>query len=122
MLIKALYSGRYIIFLSVLGMLLWGLFRPTPPPQYFDDMDKYLHFFAFFITALATRYASPKSLAALAWTMLIIAAPLLEYLQHQLQPNRTFNYWDIMANLSGVMVAFIVWPWLARILLPKPTP
>ena len=119
MLIKALYSGRYIIFLSVLGMLLWGLFRPTQPPQYFSHMDKVLHLTAFFVTALSARYASPPSLALITWCLLLLLAPTLEYLQHHLQPTRSFNYWDIFANLLGVILAWLVWPIIAYFTLPK---
>lgn len=120
--IKALYPWRFVIFLGVLGFLLWGIFRPSPPPQYFSHMDKVLHLVAFFVTALTARYATSVRFAWLTWILLLLLAPSLEYLQHELQPTRTFNYWDLLANLSGIILAWLIWPVVAYFAIPQHNP
>ncbi|MNR68102.1 hypothetical protein D3C85_1924610 [compost metagenome] len=41
--------------------------------------------------------------------MLLFLTPLLEGLQHYLQPSRQFSAEDILANLLGVLLALVGW-------------
>ncbi len=65
----------------------------------------FMHIFAYF-TASFLGYSVFKSKRYLA-VFLIFFSSALEWLQ-LLIPYRTFNYWDIAANLSGIALFFAV--------------
>lgn len=90
-------------------LLAYGLFRPEPPPDLFYESDKFFHVGAFGVLALLSRMAFPSVPGWLMWGLLIAQAPFLEWMQHELQASRDFDYEDIIANLCGVSGAFVVW-------------
>jgi len=93
---------------------LWGIFRPESPPKPFENADKIWHTLAFFGFSLAARFAFCNKAIWLVWIVLVVSAPTLEYLQGLLQTSRQFSYGDMLGNLSGVMLAFIVWKLLLK--------
>lgn len=105
-----------MICCAVLG---YGLFRPEAPPQLFAQSDKALHLLAFAALALTTRLAFPRLPGWPLWSLLLLLAPFLEWLQHHLQPARQFSTMDIAANLLGVMLAWLGWQVLRRHLVPS---
>ncbi|WP_107851128.1 VanZ family protein [Oceanimonas marisflavi] len=108
-----LFRLRLVIFFMFLAALCYGLFRPAPPPDLFDDSDKYLHLVAFFCLGLSARFAFVRASGAWVWSALLASAPVLEYLQHYVQPHRTFSGLDALANAVGVLLALAGW-WVIR--------
>lgn len=116
-----LYRLRYLLFFIGLGILLWGIFKPTPPPYFFHHSDKLFHLLAFVGFSLITRYAFIHQPSIFIWLYLMISAPLLEYLQHVLQSQRQLSMEDAIANLLGVFIAFLLWQWIVNKRLNKPS-
>ena len=97
------------MFAACCAALLYGLLRPESPPQLFAQSDKVLHLLAFAGLALSARLAFARVPGIVLWGTLLTLAPLLEWLQHALQPSRHFSSLDILANLSGVLLAWLTW-------------
>jgi len=108
--------GRYvslILFFSVLALVLYGVFRPTPPTMVFEHSDKVGHVLAFLALALTGRFAIYKLPGTVFWLVMLALAFLLEYMQGELRPLRVFSMGDVAANTMGVATAllvFVVWP------------
>ena len=109
LIISWLFNVRWWVFLIYAGALCYGLFRPESPPDPFNHFDKILHGMAFLGLGLITRFAFINSLGAKVWIALLISAPVSEYLQHYLQPYRSFSWLDVIANLTGILLALGVW-------------
>lgn len=110
---------RYLLFVLCCAALAYGLFRPESPPQFFDDSDKLMHLLAFGALGLSARLAFVRAPGWLLWGLLLLAAPLAEWLQHKWQPYRQFSQADMLANLLGVALAalgcwlaVVLWRWL----------
>lgn len=111
-----LLAGRHSLiglFATCLCLMLYGLFRPAPPPELFHQSDKLLHLAAFAALTLTGRAALTRIPAAAFWTLLLTLGPVMELAQHWLQPVRTFSLADALANLTGTLLAGGLW-WLAR--------
>lgn len=106
---------RFCLFALCCGLLGYGLFRPESPPDFFDDSDKLMHLLAFGALSLSARLAFVRVPGWLLWGLLLVAAPLLEWLQHKWQPYRQFSQADMLANLLGVLLAALGC-WLAALL------
>lgn len=89
--------------------MLYGLFRPESPPELFEQSDKFLHLLAFGALALSSRLAFDRVAGWRLWGVLFALAPLLEWLQHVLQPVRQFSGEDMLANALGVLLALLAW-------------
>ena len=100
---------RFGLFVVCCALLGYGLFRPESPPELFDDSDKVLHVLAFAALALSSRLAFVRVPGWALWPLLGLLAPLLEWLQHYVQPLRQFSTADILANLLGVALALLGW-------------
>ncbi|SDI09219.1 hypothetical protein SAMN05216588_11169 [Pseudomonas flavescens] len=98
-----------LLFLACCAVMAYGLFRPEPPPDLFEESDKFLHLAAFTGLALVSRIAFARTPGWLLWGLLYLQAPLLEWLQHSLQPHREFSHLDILANLCGISIALALW-------------
>jgi len=97
--------------------LAYGLFRPQMPPDLFENSDKVEHLLAFAALALSARLAFTRFSPWLLWPLLAAMAPLLEWLQHLLQPVRNFSQVDAVANLSGIVLGWLLFQggvWLKR--------
>lgn len=104
-----MYKVRWLLFLICLSVLCYGLFRPESPPNPFSNSDKVLHCLAFFGFSLVARFAFVNRGNGLIWLCLLALATASEYLQHYLQPQRSFSWFDILANATGVTLALLVW-------------
>lgn len=100
---------RLLLFVACCAVFLYGMFRPESPPELFEQSDKALHLLAFGALALSSRLAFLRAPGWLLWGGLLALAPLLEWLQHYLQPGRQFSELDIAANLLGVVLAWLGW-------------
>lgn len=76
-----------------------------------------MHLLAFGALGLSARLTFANAPNWLLWSVLLTTAPLLEWLQHALQPVRQFSTLDMLANLLGVLLAYLGWnllKWLQR--------
>ena len=74
--------------------------------------DKIYHFLAYLILAgLWITYYKPtkkKQTLLLIFIVLLVFGILLESVQHQLNPNRTFDLNDMLANCIGILVGTLI--------------
>lgn len=96
-------------FLICLAIVLYAVFRPEPPPQFFVASDKIGHVIGFFALSLTARLAFPRVPVWLFWPLFLVVAPIMEWLQHALQPSRVYGLDDGMANVGGVLAAGACW-------------
>ena len=82
---------------------------------HFKQSDKLLHLVAFFGFAIISRFAFIHFHGIKVWLSILACAPLLEYLQQVFQPNRHFSEQDAIANILGVILAWIVWMLLMKL-------
>ncbi|OMH25774.1 hypothetical protein BGP75_24945 [Motiliproteus sp. MSK22-1] len=92
-------------FLLCLLVVLYGILQPVPSRQLFVNSDKIIHVLAFICLALTARIAVPQG--NWIWLVIFCLAPLLEYLQGQLSPLRSYSLEDGYANVVGVLIALI---------------
>lgn len=95
-------------FVICLGVVLYAIFRPEPPPELFSQSDKWGHIAAFLALCVSGRVAFPTIPAVPFWLTFAALAPLLEWLQHLVRPLRFFSYGDVLANLAGVVLALVL--------------
>ncbi len=102
---------RYCLLLIYCVLLGWGLFRPESPPQpaWLPQADKFEHLLAFAVLALGVRALVPARLSLICWSLLLLAAPVLEWLQGVLQPARQFSLLDAAANTAGILTGLLLW-------------
>ncbi|WP_227819801.1 hypothetical protein [Marinobacterium aestuarii] len=112
--LQAVYNLRMAMFLGCVAALLYGIFRAAPPPDLFDQSDKVGHLLAFGALGLSSRLAFLRLSGWVLWPILAALAPLLEWLQHQLQPLRIYSLEDALANLAGVALALVFWAFVRR--------
>ena len=107
--LQSRYLG-WVVFVLALIALLVGIFNPEPFPRLFHNADKYEHIVAFAVVPfLGVRYIKRRALCFLYWFVWLVLAYGLEYGQGAYLPKRTFDLYDVYANLGGVFVAFLVW-------------
>ncbi|WP_299526942.1 VanZ family protein [Winogradskyella sp.] len=74
--------------------------------------DKIYHFLAYFILAVLwiTFFKIHKNTFKLFFVFItiILFGVVLELTQHQLNPNRTYDTWDLIANCLGVLVGTLI--------------
>ena len=95
-------------FLTFLGLLLYGIFRPEPPRQFFEHSDKWMHTAALFVFVVWSRLVfSRVNLYLFAFVSLTFAASL-EPLQGWLRASRVFSVEDLYANLGGALLGLVL--------------
>jgi len=72
----------------------------------------FLHLLAYLTAALPGFFAHRSSLIKVV-IFLTLYSTFLEWLQRYI-PMRSFNYWDIVANLSGIMLAVLVYQFVPQ--------
>ena len=110
MMTKLLHTAllRWSVFLSVVIVVSYALFRPEPPVMIFEHSDKMGHIIAFMTLALTGRLAFIRFSKLGFWLTMSVLAFMLEYLQGEFRPLRIFSLDDAYANLLGVVVALVV--------------
>ena len=86
--------------------VLYALFRPTPPAIVFEHSDKAGHIVAFMALAITSRMVFFRYSRFGSLLILLFLAFALEYLQGELRPLRLFSHYDVVSNMTGVMVGF----------------
>lgn len=107
--LQSRYLG-WVVFALALIALFVGIFSPEPFPRLFHNADKYEHLIAFAVVPfLGARYIKYRPLCVLYWFVWFVLAYGLEYVQGAYLLKRTFDIYDVYANLGGVFVAFLLW-------------
>ena len=83
-------------------MLVWGVFRATPPKELFEQSDKVAHLIAFAGLSFTGRMAMPAANGVLYWFVMVGLAVALEYLQGLVQITRLSSIEDAVANIAGI--------------------
>lgn len=104
-----LFRYRFLFFTVYLLALFYGLFSSDLPTGMITSSDKLMHLMAFVGLGLISRFTFIRSAGLLVWSVLFVSAPILEYLQPILAPQRVFSFLDIVANLAGILLALIIW-------------
>ena len=103
---------------SSLG-ILWLALHPQPLTAALFDLDKLNHLAAFMVLALLLDYSFPLSERFwLKWLPLLGFGALIELLQ-LLGGYRLFEWGDILADASGLIVYLALRPRLRALLDPK---
>lgn len=99
----------WIITLTIL-MLLPGKSIPVVRWALNIPIDKTIHFLSFFFLAagflLGYRWED-RSKRRILFVELLVYASIMEVIQHLLQPSRAFEMADMLANILGIITAFI---------------
>lgn len=103
------------------GILALSTFLALPfQPEGFVGIDKLEHTFAYFVLILCLLIAFKKNqlLQKKTLLLLIIGCSLygiaLEVVQYVFFPNRYFEWWDAIANVSGVLIGTLIFRLVAR--------
>ena len=103
------------LFVATFSLLLYGLFLPTVQMvESTQGLDKVAHFGSFLIVFLIGRFAFRGIVAWPYWLFPLASAVLLEFMQGQLIPTRVFSYLDMLANVVGVVCAYLLWVMLIK--------
>ncbi len=71
-------------------------------------VDKLAHFLMFFFTMMWFMYVTPKPHQLLVGVSLILFGLVLEYIQMNFLPDRTFEWLDWIADGIGVVLSFFI--------------
>ena len=100
-------TGSFLI----LGFLTYLHFMQPPSIDIgLTLFDKLLHFLMFFFTMMWFMYITKKWL--LAAFSLIILGLILEWIQMNYIINRSFDWFDFVADVMGVIFCFLLLPFL----------
>jgi VanZ family protein len=105
-----LTSQKLFVFLFTASAILigWGILRATPPQQLFEESDKVAHFIAFAALSFTGRLAFKQANSYIYWSVMIVLAFSMEYLQGMLQASRYSSIEDAIANAVGVFMVLVV--------------
>mgnify|MGYP001197821582 FL=1 len=101
----------FILYLfpgSLIGYLLYGDLRRQP-----HLLDNFIgtsinHFFFFiYLSFIAFILNTKKSLTINSFNLIFLLAIFLEFL-HFIIPNRAFEIYDLLANVAGVLIIFLL--------------
>lgn len=103
------------VFIACWGAVLYGMFIPQPSSSVMEHgLDKVVHLMAFIAMTLTARLVMPR--LSLFWfvPLMLVFACGLEYLQPMVRPSRDFGLDDMAANVFGVLIGCVIWPWIWR--------
>ncbi|GGH44442.1 hypothetical protein GCM10011364_17250 [Mangrovimonas yunxiaonensis] len=109
----ALLAVCYTVFLTVISLVSLDLGNIKDVTPKFSD--KIFHFTAYFVLtvlwvrALFFNFSLPKKRALLmAVVVAVIFGIIIEVLQMTLTTSRSFDFWDIVSNISGAFLALLL--------------
>lgn len=100
---------RKVFFCLCAAALLYGLFRQTPPPQLFNQSDKFGHLGGFAAMTFVGLWAVSSRFIPLFIVSVLILACSAEFIQQTLLAHRHFSLYDMYANLTGIAIILIPW-------------
>ena len=75
-----------------------------------NQVDKLAHVLMFFLAMMWFIYVTPKPHQLLVGVSLILFGLVLEYIQMNFLPDRTFEWLDWVADGIGVVLSFFIVP------------
>ena len=95
---------------SVLVLLIYLHFMQAPSINLINlnQVDKLAHVLMFFLTMMWFMYVTPKPYQLLVGVSLIVFGLVLEYIQMNFVPDRTFEWFDWIADGIGVVLCFFI--------------
>ena len=115
--IKHLLVVKKLLFLVAIIYTIWltivSLININNVPSLGSSFDdKIYHLVAYFALAILwVTYFKPsqkKHIRLIIFSCLILFGVVLELIQHQLNPNRTYDSYDLIANCFGVMFGTLI--------------
>ena len=95
----------------ILGLLIYLHFMQPPSIDIgLTVFDKLLHFLMFFFTMMWFMYITKEWL--IASVSLILLGLMLEWIQMNYIINRSFDWFDFVADVMGVIFCFLLLPFL----------
>ena len=95
----------------ILGVLFFLHFMQPPTVDIkLSLIDKLLHFLMFFFTMMWFMYITKQWL--IASVLLILLGLILEWIQMNYIINRSFDWFDFVADVMGVIFCFLLLPFL----------
>jgi VanZ family protein len=74
--------------------------------------DKIYHFMAYvglaFLWTIYFKSSTKKHIKAIVFTSVVLFGVILELIQHKLNPNRTYDNYDLLANCLGVIIGTLI--------------
>lgn len=97
---------------SVVVLLTYLHLIPAPSMDLINlnQVDKLAHVLMFFLTMMWFMYVIPKPHQLLVGVSLILFGLVLEYIQMNFLPDRTFEWLDWIADGIGVVLSFFIVP------------
>ena len=95
---------------SVLVLLIYLHFMQAPSIDLINlnQVDKLAHVLMFFLTMMWFMYVTAKPHQLLVGVSLIVFGLVLEYIQMNFVPDRTFEWFDWIADGIGVVLCFFI--------------
>ena len=95
---------------SVLVLLIYLHFMQAPSIDLINlnQVDKLAHVLMFFLTMMWFMYVTAKPHQLLVGVSLILFGLVLEYIQMNFLPDRTFEWLDWIADGIGVVLCFFI--------------
>lgn len=117
--IKRLLEHKFLLFVVIMStcVITWGSLGRINSPVTIEGSDKVAHFIIYFVYAtiwFLFLYLSHKMnknlLQAIVLTFLVcfLFGLLMEYLQVTLTTYRGFEWNDVAANSSGIIIALLI--------------
>jgi VanZ family protein len=118
---KLLEDSRIVIAISLTILVIYlSLGQTGNIIQTVHVSDKSLHGFAYFGLSLSWMFAIRKSHSSFNWMVVIgfllfLLGILLEFLQGSITDYRTTDFFDVIANMFGILIALISFRILLRL-------
>lgn len=117
---KTLTVLAWAAFAVAVAINLYGLYVPSQPgPPMFPGFDKVAHVGSFALVMLTGLLAGLR--ARPLGLVLVIHAVLSEILQGTLLPDRSGDVVDVVADLAGIALGWLLWRVSQRLLSRRPT-
>ena len=118
---RLLEHNRYVICIALTILVIYlSLGKTSDLMSAIDVSDKSLHSFAYFGLSLSWFFAIRKSHSSFKFKILIgfaifLLGILMEFLQGSITDYRTMDYFDVIANTVGIVLAVISFRNLLRL-------
>lgn len=101
-----------IIFWGFLGLVILATLTPLdgiPPIDIgFDFIDKIIHLIIFLVLTILSYFAYPNFNRWINLAWLVLFGLIIEILQHALPTGRSFDWYDWIFDILGVIIAFAI--------------
>ena len=109
---KIFHHSKLLLFYSYLGFIIIMYVRPVTIEQTLEqstglDLDKYFHFFTFFILGLLAQMINTKNYNFIFGVSLSLIVSLFIEITHFVIPYRDFEMLDGLSNILGCITGIL---------------